>query len=196
LAGTRVARDYVELPSQLLEHWLSTPEVLGRFAVHCRTGEPIPAELVDRIRRAETFNAGFRTVEFLASAIVDMRLHLAGAEPIDPAAFERTTLEAIGMPAEIVMRHRIPHFSHIFADDGYSAGYYSYLWADTLTADAWEAFTEAGGPWDEAVAERLRRHVLSAGNSIPPEEGYRGFRGRDATIDALMRKRGFAPPAN
>jgi peptidyl-dipeptidase Dcp len=196
LAGTRVARDYVELPSQLLEHWLSTPEVLGRFAVHCRTGEPIPAELVDRIRRAETFNAGFRTVEFLASAIVDMRLHLAGAEPIDPAAFERTTLEAIGMPAEIVMRHRIPHFSHIFADDGYSAGYYSYLWADTLTADAWEAFTEAGGPWDEAVAERLRRHVLSAGNSIPPEEGYRAFRGRDATIDALMRKRGFAPPAN
>ena len=196
LAGTRVARDYVELPSQLLEHWLSTPEVLGRFAVHCRTGEPIPAELVDRIRRAETFNAGFRTVEFLASAIVDMRLHLAGAEPIDPAAFERTTLEAIGMPAEIVMRHRIPHFSHIFADDGYSAGYYSYLWADTLTADAWEAFTEADGPWDEAVAERLRRHVLSAGNSIPPEEGYRGFRGRDATIDALMRKRGFAPPAN
>ena len=196
LAGTRVARDYVELPSQLLEHWLSTPEVLGRFAVHCRTGEPIPADLVDRIRRAETFNAGFRTVEFLASAIVDMRLHLAGAEPIDPAAFERTTLEAIGMPAEIVMRHRIPHFSHIFADDGYSAGYYSYLWADTLTADAWEAFTEAGGPWDEAVAERLRRHVLSAGNSIPPEEGYRAFRGRDATIDALMRKRGFAPPAN
>jgi len=196
LAGTRVARDYVELPSQLLEHWLPTPEVLGRFAVHCRTGEPIPAELVDRIRRAETFNAGFRTVEFLASAIVDMRLHLAGAEPIDPAAFERTTLEAIGMPAEIVMRHRIPHFSHIFADDGYSAGYYSYLWADTLTADAWEAFTEADGPWDEAVAERLRRHVLSAGNSIPPEEGYRGFRGRDATIDALMRKRGFAPPAN
>lgn len=196
LAGTRVARDYVELPSQLLEHWLSTPEVLGRFAVHCRTGEPIPADLVDRMRRAETFNAGFRTVEFLASAIVDMRLHLAGAEPIDPAAFERSTLDAIGMPAEIVMRHRIPHFSHIFADDGYSAGYYSYLWADTLTADAWEAFTEAGGPWDETVAERLRRHVLSAGNSIPPEEGYRAFRGRDATIDALMRKRGFAPAAN
>jgi peptidyl-dipeptidase Dcp len=196
LAGTRVARDYVELPSQLLEHWLSTPEVLGRFAVHCRTGEPIPADLVDRMRRAETFNAGFRTVEFLASAIVDMRLHLAGDEPIDPAAFERSTLDAIGMPAEIVMRHRIPHFSHIFADDGYSAGYYSYLWADTLTADAWEAFTEAGGPWDETVAERLRRHVLSAGNSIPPEEGYRAFRGRDATIDALMRKRGFAPAAN
>jgi len=193
LAGTRVPRDYVELPSQLLEHWLSTPEVLSRFAVHCRTGEPIPADLVTRIRHAETFNSGFRTVEFLASAIVDMRLHLAGEEPIDPERFERQTLDTLGMPAEIVMRHRPPHFSHIFADDGYSAGYYSYLWADTLTADAWEAFTEAGGPWDEGVADRLRRHVLSAGNTVDPAEGYRLFRGRDATIDALMRKRGFAP---
>ena len=193
LTGTRVARDYVELPSQLLEHWLSTPEVLGRFATHCRTGEPIPPELVAKIRRAETFNSGFRTVEFLASAIVDMKLHLAGHEPLDPERFERQTLETLGMPTEIVMRHRIPHFLHIFADDGYSAGYYSYLWADTLTADAWEAFTEAGGPWDAAVAERLRRHVLSAGNTVDPEDGYRAYRGRDATIDALMRKRGFAP---
>ena len=194
LAGTRVARDYVELPSQLLEHWLSTPEVLGRFAIHCKTGEPIPAELVAKIRRAETFNAGFRTVEFLASAIVDMKLHLAGDVPIDPKRFEQQTLETLGMPAEIVMRHRIPHFLHLFADDGYSAGYYSYLWADTLTADAWEAFTEAEGPWDAAVAERLRRHIFSAGNTVDPEEGYRAFRGRDATIDALMRKRGFALP--
>jgi peptidyl-dipeptidase Dcp len=192
LAGTRVARDYVELPSQLFEHWLSTPEVLSRFAIHCETGRPIPEDLVARIRRAETFNSGFRTVEFLASAIVDMRLHLAGEEPIDPAGFERQTLDTLGMPAEIVMRHRIPHFLHIFADDGYSAGYYSYLWADTLTADAWEAFTEAGGPWDGAVAERLRADVLSAGNTIDPADGYRRFRGRDATIDALMRKRGFA----
>jgi len=194
LAGTRVARDYVELPSQLLEHWLSTPEVLERFAIHCKTGTPIPAELVAKIRRAETFNAGFRTVEFLASAIVDMKLHLAGDVPVDPEQFERQTLETLGMPAEIVMRHRIPHFLHLFADDGYSAGYYSYLWADTLTADAWEAFTEAGGPWDAAVAERLRRHIFSAGNTVDPEEGYRAFRGRDATIDALMRKRGFALP--
>ncbi|MFM7205079.1 MAG: M3 family metallopeptidase [Planctomycetaceae bacterium] len=194
LSGTRVTRDYVELPSQILEHWLSTPEVLGRSAIHCDTGEPIPADLVARIRRAETFNSGFRTVEFLASAIVDMRLHLAGSEPVDPERFERETLEALGMPREIVMRHRIPHFLHIFADDGYSAGYYSYLWADTLTADAWEAFTEAGGPWDAGVAERLRRHVLSAGNTVDPDEGYRSFRGRDATIDALMRKRGFAAP--
>jgi peptidyl-dipeptidase Dcp len=194
LAGTRVARDYVELPSQLLEHWLSTPEVLGRFAIHCKTGTSIPAELVAKIRRAETFNAGFRTVEFLASAIVDMKLHLAGDVPVDPEQFERQTLEALGMPAEIVMRHRIPHFLHLFADDGYSAGYYSYLWADTLTADAWEAFTEAEGPWDAAVAERLRRHIFSAGNTVDPEEGYRAFRSRDATIDALMRKRGFASP--
>ena len=194
LAGTRVARDYVELPSQLLEHWLSTPEVLGRFAIHCKTGKPIPAELVAKIRRAETFNAGFRTVEFLASAIVDMKLHLAGDVPVDPERFEQQTLETLGMPAEIVMRHRIPHFLHLFADDGYSAGYYSYLWADTLTADAWEAFTETGGPWDAAVAERLRRHIFSAGNTVDPEEGYRAFRGRDATIDALMRKRGFALP--
>jgi peptidyl-dipeptidase Dcp len=194
LAGTRVARDYVELPSQLLEHWLSTPEVLGRFAIHCKTGTSIPAELVAKIRRAETFNAGFRTVEFLASAIVDMKLHLAGDVSVDPEQFERQTLEALGMPAEIVMRHRIPHFLHLFADDGYSAGYYSYLWADTLTADAWEAFTEAEGPWDAAVAERLRRHIFSAGNTVDPEEGYRAFRSRDATIDALMRKRGFASP--
>ena len=194
LAGTRVARDYVELPSQLLEHWLSTPEVLERFAIHCKTGTPIPAELVAKIRRAETFNAGFRTVEFLASAIVDMKLHLAGDVPVDPERFERQTLETLGMPVEIVMRHRIPHFLHLFADDGYSAGYYSYLWADTLTADAWEAFTEAEGPWDAAVAERLRRHIFSAGNTVDPEEGYRAFRSRDATIDALMRKRGFASP--
>ncbi len=194
LAGTRVARDYVELPSQLLEHWLSTPEVLGRFAIHCKTGKPIPAELVAKIRRAETFNAGFRTVEFLTSAIVDMKLHLAGDVPVDPERFEQQTLETLGMPAEIVMRHRIPHFLHLFADDGYSAGYYSYLWADTLTADAWEAFTETGGPWDAAVAERLRRHIFSAGNTVDPEDGYRAFRGRDPTIDALMRKRGFALP--
>ena len=194
LSGTRVARDYVELPSQLLEHWLATPEVLDRFAIHAETGRPIPADLVARIGRAATFNVGFRTVEFLASALIDMRLHLAGDAPLDPARFERETLETLGMPAEIVMRHRTPHFSHIFADDGYSAGYYSYLWADTLTADAWEAFTEAGGPWDTTVAERLRRHVLSAGNTIDPEDGYRAFRGRDPQIDALMRKRGFALP--
>ena len=192
LAGTAVARDYVEFPSQVLEHWLATPEILDRYALHHRTGEPIPRELVTRIERAKTFNEGFRTVEFLGSALVDMKLHLAGDTPIDPDRFERETLTALGMPREIVMRHRTPQFAHVFGGDGYSAAYYSYLWADTLTADAWEAFTEAGGPWDKAVAKRLRDHVFSVGNTIDPADGYRAFRGRDAGIEALMRKRGFA----
>ncbi len=192
LAGTRVARDFVEFPSQVLEHWLATPEVLDRFALHWETGRPMPQELVARIERAATFNEGFKTVEFLASALVDMRLHLAGDAAIDPSRFEAETLAAAGMPAEIVMRHRIPHFNHVFADDGYSAAYYSYLWADTLTADAWEAFIEAGSPWDEATAARLLRHVFSVGNTVDPADAYRSFRGRDPAIGALMRKRGFA----
>jgi peptidyl-dipeptidase Dcp len=195
LSGTAVARDFVEFPSQVLEHWLSTPEILGTFAVHHQTGDPMPRELAAKVERAARFNAGFRTVEFLGSGIVDMRLHLAGDTPIEPRAFERDTLAALGMPAEIVMRHRTPHFNHIFADDGYSAGYYSYLWADTLTADAWEAFTEAGGPWDSAVAARLHEHVFSAGNTLDPAEAYRRFRGRDPGIGALMRKRGFPAPS-
>ncbi|HZF68287.1 MAG TPA: M3 family metallopeptidase [Gemmatirosa sp.] len=196
LSGTAVARDYVEFPSQLLEHWLSTPQVLQKFAVHYRTGEPIPQATVDRIERAATFNQGFQTVEYLASALVDMRLHLAGDRPIDPRAFERETLAELGMPAEIVMRHRTPHFSHVFAGDGYSAGYYSYLWSDVLTADAAEAFKEApGGFYDPAVARRLVERVFRVGNTMDPAEGYRGFRGRDPQIGALMRKRGFpAPP--
>lgn len=195
LAGTAVARDYVEFPSQLLEHWLSTPEVLNRSALHYQTGQPIPRELVDKIERAATFNQGFATVEYLASALIDLKLHLAGNVTIDPDRFERETLAALGMPKQIVMRHRTPHFSHVFAGDGYSAGYYSYLWSDTLTADAWEAFTSAGGPWDKAVAQRLRDDVFSVGNTIDPADGYRAFRGRDAGIDALMRKRGFPAPA-
>ncbi|WP_224241518.1 M3 family metallopeptidase [Hyalangium gracile] len=191
LSGTAVPRDYVEFPSQLLEHWLSTPEVLNRFAVHYQTGKPIPQALVDRIKKASTFNQGFATVEFLASALVDMKLHLAGAKEINPDAFERDTLKALGMPEEIVMRHRTPQFTHVFAGDGYSAGYYSYLWADTLTADAYEAFTEGGGLYDRAVADRLRKNVFSLGNTVDPAEAYRSFRGKDAGIDALMRKRGF-----
>jgi peptidyl-dipeptidase Dcp len=191
LSGTNVARDYVEFPSQLLEHWLLTPEVLNRFARHYQTNEPMPAELVQKIERAKTFNQGFATVEYLASALVDMKLHLAGDRTIDPDAFERETLQAIGMPREIVMRHRTPHFSHIFSSDGYSAGYYSYLWADTITADAWEAFVEAKGPYDKAVAARLKQ-ILSLGNTVDPADAYRCFRGRDPQIDALMRKRGFA----
>jgi len=195
LSGTNVARDYVEFPSQLLEHWLSTPEVLNRFALHYQTGQPIPPALVQKIEKASTFNQGFATVEYLASALVDMKLHLAGDRTIDPDAFERDTLKALGMPSEIVMRHRTPQFGHVFSSDGYSAGYYSYLWSDTLSADAWEAFTEAGGPYDKAVAKRLRDDVFSAGNTVDPAEAYRAFRGRDPGIAALMRKRGFPVPA-
>ena len=195
LAGTSVPRDYVEFPSQLLERWLSTRAVLDRFALHFQTGQPIPAKLVEKIARTETFNQGYITVEYLASALVDMKLHLAGETPIDPRAFERDTLAALGMPSELVMRHRTPHFSHIFAGDGYSAGYYSYLWSDTLSADAYEAFLEAAGPYDQVVAKRLRDNVFSVGNTIDPADGYRAFRGRDPGIAALMRRRGFPVPA-
>jgi peptidyl-dipeptidase Dcp len=198
LSGTAVARDYVEFPSQLLEHWLSTPEVLQRFAVHYQTGKPIPADLVERIKRSSTFNQGFITVEYLASALVDMKLHLAGDKKIDPDVFERETLAELGMPHEIVMRHRLPHFLHIFSSDAYSAGYYSYLWADVLTADAYQAFVEGGGPYDKKVAARLRQYIFSVGNTIDPAEAYRSFRGRDPRVEALMKKRGFpvAPSRN
>jgi peptidyl-dipeptidase Dcp len=191
LSGTAVARDYVEFPSQLLEHWLSTPQVLQRFALHYQTGQPIPQALVGRIERAATFNQGFQTIEYLASAIVDMRMHLAGATPIDAREFERTTLQALGMPREIIMRHRAPHFLHVFGSDGYSAGYYSYLWSDVLTADAYEAFAEGTGLYDREVARRLVEHIFAVGNTIDPAEGYRGFRGREPNVEALMRKRGF-----
>ncbi len=195
LSGTAVARDYVEFPSQLLEHWLSTPEVLNRFALHYQTGKPMPPELLEKIHRSEKFNEGFTTVEYLSSALVDMRLHLAGDTSIDPRAFEKQTLAALGMPHELVMRHRTAQFQHIFAGDSYSAGYYSYLWSDTLSADAWEAFTEAGGPYDHAVAARLSADVFSIGNTRDPADAYRSFRGRDPGIAALMRRRGFPVPA-
>lgn len=194
LSGTAVARDYVEFPSQLLEHWLSTPEVLQRFALHYETGKPIPASLVKKIENASTFNQGFATVEYLASALIDMKLHLAGDQKIDADKFERETLEKLGMPKEIVMRHRTPQFGHVFSSDGYSAGYYSYLWSDTITADAFEAFTEKGGPYDKAVADRMIKHIFSIGNTVDPAEGYRNFRGRDPKIEALMKKRGFPVP--
>lgn len=190
LSGTAVPRDYVEFPSQLLEHWLATPEVLERFARHYRTGEAIPRELVQRIERTATFNEGFSTTEYLAAALVDMRLHLAGDTPIDPVEFEQGTLAELGMPREVVMRHRTPQFLHVFSSDSYSAGYYSYLWSDVITADAFGAFTEAGDVFDESVAARLHQ-LLSLGNTRDPVEAYRGFRGRDPEIDALMRKRGF-----
>jgi peptidyl-dipeptidase Dcp len=193
LAGTNVVRDFVEFPSQLNENWLSTPEVLSRFAVHYQTGQPIPPALAAKIKKASTFNQGFATVEYLASALVDMKLHLAGDRPVDVDEFERTTLASLGMPPEMVMRHRTPQFAHIFSSDAYSAGYYSYLWAEVLDHDAFEAFIEAGGPYDKNVAKRLHDDIMAVGNSVDPGQAYRNFRGSDPKIDGLLRARGFAP---
>ncbi len=190
-SGTNVARDYVEFPSQVNEHWLETPEILNRFAVHYKTGEPMPQELLDKIKKASTFNKGFDTVEYLASALIDMKLHLAGDADIDPDAFERETLAEMGMPSELPMRHRTPQFMHIFSSDSYSAGYYSYLWSDALTADAAERFKEAGSFYDPEVAKSLYENVMSVGDTIDPAEGFRRFRGRDVDTSALLRKRGF-----
>ncbi|MEZ5172036.1 MAG: M3 family metallopeptidase [Bacteroidia bacterium] len=191
LSGTSVVRDYVEFPSQLLEHWLSTPEVLQNFAIHFVTQEPMPKELLEKIKRASTFNEGYATTEYLASAMVDMMIHLIPNGDIDPDDFERKTLAKLNMPPQLVMRHRTPAFAHIFSSDAYSAGYYSYLWSDVITADAFEAFTEAGGPYDKEVAKRLYDNVFSIGNTIDPAIGYRNFRGKDPETKALMRKRGF-----
>ncbi len=190
LAGTAVARDYVEFPSQLLEHWLATPEVLNKFALHYKTNQPLPQALVDRIEKASNFGEGFSTVETISSSLVDMKLHLA-TQPIDPKKFEKETLDALHMPSEIVMRHRIPQFGHIFSSDGYAAGYYSYLWADVINADAWEAFTEGKGAYDKTVAKRLYDTVFSVGNTIDQEKAYENFRGRAPKSDALMRARNF-----
>ncbi|MFO1077488.1 MAG: M3 family metallopeptidase [Planctomycetota bacterium] len=192
LSGTSVARDFVEFPSQLLEHWLSTDEVLARFARHHATGAPMPKDLTARLKKAAKFNQGFATTEYLASALVDMKMHTAEVAALATTDFETAVLSAYGMPRELVMRHRPPHFLHVFANDGYSAGYYSYLWADTLVADAWAAFTEAGSPFDPAVKRRLLDHVFAAGDTVDPAAAYRAFRGRDAGIQALMTKRGFA----
>ncbi|MFN0138480.1 MAG: M3 family metallopeptidase [Pyrinomonadaceae bacterium] len=191
LSGTNVVRDYVEFPSQILEHWLATPEILQKFALHYKTEKPIPQSLVDKLKRTETFNQGFSTTELLASALIDMKLHLAGDVTIDPDKFERETLAALKMPNELVMRHRTPQFGHVFAGDGYSAGYYSYVWSDVLTADAFGAFTEGKGPYDKAVGARLKKYIFSVGNTIDPAEAYRKFRGRDPDVNALMKKRGF-----
>jgi peptidyl-dipeptidase Dcp len=190
-SGTNVSWDFVEFPSQVFEHWLSTPEVLKKFATHYQTGDSIPQELLDKIEKAATFNQGFGTVEFLASALMDMKLHLAGDVTIDPAEFEQKTLAELGMPAEMVMRHRLPHFSHVFSGDGYSAGYYSYLWADALTADAAEAFEEAGSFYDRELGTRLLETVFSVGDTVDPAASFRRFRGRDVDTSALLRKRGF-----
>lgn len=194
LSGTSVATDYVEFPSQLLERWFTTPEVLNKYALHYKTGAPLPQSLIDKINNSSKFNKGFSTVEAVSSAIIDMKIHLAGNVKINPDSFERATLESIGMPSEIVMRHRLPQFGHVFSSDGYSAGYYSYLWSDVLSADAYSAFTEAGGPYDKAVAKRLVDHVFSVGGTVDEAEGYKAFRGREPNSDALMKSRGFPIP--
>jgi peptidyl-dipeptidase Dcp len=188
-------RDYIELQSQLLERWLLTDEVVGGYLVHHETGEAMPPELVARIRNASTFNQGFATTEYLACALMDMRFHTIDPTRLDPATFEREVLADLGMPDQIVMRHRSPQFSHIFSSEGYAAGYYGYMWADVLTADAAEAFAEApGGFYDKDLAKKLVDYLFAVRNAVDPAEAYRAFRGRDATIDALMRDRGFPGP--
>jgi len=188
-------RDYIELQSQLLERWLLTDEVVGGYLVHHETGEAMPPELVARIRNASTFNQGFATTEYLACALMDMRFHTTDPTRLDPTTFEREMLADLGMPDQIVMRHRSPQFSHIFSSEGYAAGYYGYMWADVLTADAAEAFAEApGGFYDKDLAKKLVDYLFAVRNAVDPAEAYREFRGRDATIDALMRDRGFPGP--
>jgi peptidyl-dipeptidase Dcp len=192
LAGTAVPSDFVELPSQLYEHWLEVPEVLQEYALHARTGQPMPKALLDRLLATRTFNQGFATIEYTACALVDLDLHsLEDAQALDVTAFERKDLEHIAMPAEIVMRHRLPHFQHLFSGGGYAAGYYSYMWSEVLDADAFAAFEETGNAFDPATAKRLRDYVYSAGNRRDPEDAYKAFRGRLPTVDALLKKRGL-----
>ncbi|MCX4245371.1 M3 family metallopeptidase [Paraliomyxa miuraensis] len=188
-------RDYTEFQSQLLERWLLTDAVVSKYLVHHQTGKPMPPALVAKIRKAATFNQGFATAEYLASAIIDLELHTLDPEGLDPDAFERETLARLGLPPQIVMRHRTPHFGHVFSGEGYAAGYYGYLWADVLTADAAEAFEAApGGMYDRELATKLVERLFAPRNAVDPEQAYRAFRGRDATIDALMRDRGFPTP--
>jgi peptidyl-dipeptidase Dcp len=192
VAGTSVTRDWVELPSQLYEHWFMTPEVMGRYCAHAVTGDPMPAELMAKVKAAATFNQGFMTVEYTSSALVDLAFHtLETPAEVDPMAFQEAELARIGMPREIGMRHKTPHFAHVFSGDGYSAGYYSYLWSEVMDADAFDAFKETGNVFDGAVAERLKRFVYAAGNSADPAELYTRFRGRMPTPDALLEKRGL-----
>lgn len=188
-------RDYTEFQSQLLERWLSTDEVINKYLVHHETGKPIPASLVEKIKKASTFNQGFGTTEYLASALIDMKIHLADPENIDVDKFERETLAELKMPKELPMRHRTPHFGHVFSGEGYATAYYGYMWADVLTADASEAFREApGGFYDKEVADKLVKYLFAPRNSMDPAEAFRKFRGRDAKIEALLRDRGFPVP--
>ncbi|MDP3222143.1 MAG: M3 family metallopeptidase, partial [Rubrivivax sp.] len=199
LSGTQVLRDFVELPSQIFEHWITEPEVLQRHARHWQTGEPMPAELMQRMQRARQFNQGFETVRYTASAMVDMAVHSLGdAEPpADLCTFEAQFLQQNGLPHGVGLNHRLVHFQHLFASAGYAAGYYVYLWAEVLDADGYDAFAEAGSPFDKTVAARLLRHIYSAGNSVEPGQTYQAFRGRPARVEPLLRKRGLlaAEPA-
>jgi peptidyl-dipeptidase Dcp len=192
LAGTNVSRDFVEFPSQLYEHWLEQPQVLRRFARHYQTGEPMPDSLIERVLASRQFNQGFATVEYTASALVDLELHLLpSAHNLDVTAFERATLDGLRMPEAMVMRHRTPHFTHVFSGDGYSSAYYSYLWSETLDADGFAAFEEAGDVFDPDTAARLKAFVYSAGDLRDPAEAYTAFRGRLPSPEALMRQRGL-----
>ena len=196
ISGTNVAADFVELPSQLYEHWLEQPELLRRFARHYQTGAAMPEDLLRRLVAARNFDQGFATVEYVASAIVDLDFHsLPAAEVIDPTAFEEDALARIGMPEEIIMRHRPPHFAHIFASGGYAAAYYSYMWSEVLDADAFAAFEESGDIFDPATAQRLRETIYAAGGSRDPAEAYKAFRGRLPSAEALLAKRGLTEPA-
>ncbi|MFC6446833.1 M3 family metallopeptidase [Shinella zoogloeoides] len=191
VSGTGVSRDFVELPSQLYEHWLTVPEILTRYAVHYRTGEAMPQALLDKVLAARTFNSGFATVEFTSSALVDMAFHTRG--PVeDPMAVQAEVLETIGLPKSIVMRHATPHFQHVFSGDGYSAGYYSYMWSEVLDADAFAAFTETGDAFNPAMAERLKTYIYSVGGSVDPEDAYKAFRGKLPSPQAMLEKKGLA----
>jgi peptidyl-dipeptidase Dcp len=189
LSGSQ--RDFVEYPSQVNENWLLTRPVLEKFALHYQTGKPMPDSLVKKIEGSETFNQGFATVEYLSSALVDMKLHTKEDGVVDPDAFERATLAELGMPREMVMRHRLPQFGHLFSSDSYSAGYYSYLWSETMDADTWAAFMETGDPFNRTIADRFRIILLSTGNETDRAEAYRAFRGRDPDVRALLKRRGF-----
>jgi len=192
LSGTSVLRDFVELPSQIFEHWGFEPAVLKKHALHHETGEPIPDELLARLKRARRFNQGFEAVEYTACALLDMALHArTDADGVDISAFEKAELERIGMPREIVLRHRLPHFGHLFGNGGYAAGYYVYMWAEVLDADGHDAFVEAGDPFDAAVAARLHRYIYSSGGTLDPAEAFRAFRGRDPRVEPMLDQRGL-----
>ncbi|MBT8455636.1 MAG: peptidase M3, partial [Alphaproteobacteria bacterium] len=190
VSGTSVARDFVELPSQLYEHWLEVPEVLGEFAVHAETGQPMPDALRDRLLAAATYDMGFQTVEYVASAMVDLAFH-DGPAPADPMQRQAEVLEELGMPRAISMRHATPHFAHVFSGDGYSSGYYSYMWSEVMDADAFAAFEEAGGAFDPTMARKLEQHILSVGGTADAEDLYKAFRGAMPGVEALLKGRGL-----